>query len=43
MTGVSTTLFRVMLQVKMRSSPWKKLVFRGDPDMMGGGGITVAK
>ena len=42
-TGVSTTLLRVMLQVKMRSSPWKKLVFRGDPDIMGGGGITVAK
>jgi hypothetical protein len=40
-TGVSTTSPRVMLQVKMRSRPWKKLVFRGDPEMMGGGGITA--
>ena len=40
-TGVSTTSPRVKLQVKVRSRPWKKLVFRGDPEMMGGGGITA--
>ena len=40
-TGVSTTTPRVMLQVKVSSRPWKKLVFRGDPSIMGGGGTTV--
>ena len=40
-TRVSTTLPRVMIQVKVRSRPWKKLVFRGDPEMMGGGGVTA--
>ena len=40
-TGVSTTLPRVMSQVKMSSRPWKKLVFCGEPEMIGGGGITA--
>ena len=40
MTGVSTKSPRVMLQVRIRSRPRKKLVFRGDPEMMGVGGIT---
>ena len=32
---------RVMLQVKIRVRPWKKLVFRWDPEIMGGGGTTA--
>ena len=40
-TGVSTTPSRMIPQVKMTFRPWKKLVFLGDPEMIGGGGITI--